>query len=163
MQVIHITGKLDWQLIEKARVNLTNDELQRYRPYPYLYDEMGAAMRLADLALTRAGASTLGELPVFGLPAVLVPYPYAWRYQRVNASYLTRHGAAIQIEDSKLASEIVSRVTELIADKERLAEMSKAMQALAQPDAASRIAGLLSSLSTTPSQGGDINVPKATD
>lgn len=77
MQVIHITGKLDWQMMEQARTGLPSEKLNRYRPYPFLYDEIGAAMRLADLALARAGGSTLGELPLFGLPAILVPYPYA--------------------------------------------------------------------------------------
>jgi UDP-N-acetylglucosamine--N-acetylmuramyl-(pentapeptide) pyrophosphoryl-undecaprenol N-acetylglucosamine transferase len=98
MQVIHITGKLDWQMMEQTRAGLPTEQLNRYRPYPYLYDEIGAAMKLADLAITRAGASILGELPLFGLPAILVPYPYAWRYQRVNASFLVKRGAAEVIE-----------------------------------------------------------------
>ena len=98
MQVIHITGKLDWQMIEQAGQVYPPSSLTAIAHYPYLYDEIGAAMHLADLALTRAGASTLGELPFFGLPAILVPYPYAWHYQRVNASYLVRHGAAMRLK-----------------------------------------------------------------
>jgi undecaprenyldiphospho-muramoylpentapeptide beta-N-acetylglucosaminyltransferase len=143
MQIIHITGRLDWQMMENARSELNTQQLNRYRPYPYLYDEIGAAMQLADLALSRAGASTLGEFPLFGLPAILVPYPYAWRYQRVNASYLVKRGAAEVIEDSELAEQIVDKVRGLIADPEKREKMSLAMRSLAQPQAASRIAGLL--------------------
>jgi undecaprenyldiphospho-muramoylpentapeptide beta-N-acetylglucosaminyltransferase len=149
MQVIHITGKLDWQMMEKVRSELPTIQLNRYRPYPYLYDEIGAAMLIADLAVTRAGASTLGELPLFGLPAILVPYPYAWRYQRVNASYLARRGAAEIIEDASLSEEIAAKVHGLIADREKLSKMRQAMQALAQPDAAAKIASLLNDLAKT--------------
>jgi undecaprenyldiphospho-muramoylpentapeptide beta-N-acetylglucosaminyltransferase len=163
MQVIHITGKLDWQMIEQTRADFSTEQLNRYRPYSYLHDEIGAAMRLADLALTRAGASTLGELPIFGLPAILVPYPYAWRYQRVNASYLVRHGAAIQIEDAQLAAQILPRVHDLISDKDQLQKMSQAMSSLAKPEAATKIAELLGELATTSTQTGTHNVPNPTD
>jgi undecaprenyldiphospho-muramoylpentapeptide beta-N-acetylglucosaminyltransferase len=162
MQIIHITGRLDWQMMENARANLSTEQLNRYRPYPYLYDEIGAAMHLADLALSRAGASVLGELPIFGLPAILVPYPYAWRYQRVNASYLVKRGAADVVEDSQLAEQIVPKVRGLMADHEKREKMSQAMHSLAKPDAAARIARLLSELAE-PTQSakalGDPNPP----
>jgi UDP-N-acetylglucosamine--N-acetylmuramyl-(pentapeptide) pyrophosphoryl-undecaprenol N-acetylglucosamine transferase len=163
MQIIHITGKLDWQMIEQIRAGLSSEQLNRYRPYPYLYDEIGAAMTVANLALTRAGASTLGELPIFGLPAILVPYPYAWRYQRVNASYLVRHGAALQIEDSQLAEQILPKVRDLMADKDQLERMSQAMHEIASPAAATRIAGLLKDLASKSKQLGSQNVPNPTD
>ena len=163
MQIIHITGKLDWQMMEQVRAGLSSEQLIRYRPFSYLYDEIGAAMTLADLALTRAGASTLGELPVFGLPTILVPYPYAWRYQRVNASYLVRRGAAVQIEDSQLADQIVPKVRELMADKARLEKMSEAMQALARPDASARIAGLIKDLAKPSMQAGSTSVRNRSD
>jgi len=163
MQVIHITGRLDWQMMEQARAGLPVEQLNRYRPYPYLYDEIGAAMVMADLALSRAGASTLGELPLFGLPAILVPYPYAWRYQRVNASYLVRRGAAVEIEDAQLTEEIIPRVRGLMADKEQLEKMSAAMRSLAKPDAASRIATLVGELADQAKQTGTLNVPNQTD
>jgi UDP-N-acetylglucosamine--N-acetylmuramyl-(pentapeptide) pyrophosphoryl-undecaprenol N-acetylglucosamine transferase len=162
LQVIHITGKLDWQMIEQSRASLTTDQLNRYRPYSYLHEEIGAAFRLADLVITRAGASTLGELPAFGLPAILVPYPYAWRYQRVNASYLVRRGAAIQIEDAQLAAQIAPRVHDLISDKEQLQKMSSAMHSLAKPDAAINIARLLRELAVNSKQTGNQIAPGST-
>ena len=163
MQVIHITGKLDWQMMENVRANLANEFLNRYRPYPYLYDEIGAAMLLADLAVSRAGASSLGELPLFGLPAILVPYPYAWRYQRVNASYLVKRGAAEIIEDAQLAEQLLPRVRGLMADNEKRDKMSQAMHALAKPEAATRIAGLLNDLAKSSEQASAPNVPNPTD
>jgi UDP-N-acetylglucosamine--N-acetylmuramyl-(pentapeptide) pyrophosphoryl-undecaprenol N-acetylglucosamine transferase len=112
---------------------------------PYLH-EMGAALAAADLAVTRAGASTLGELPLFGLPAVLVPYPYAWRYQKVNADYLVRREAAILIQDEQLSAELLPAVQRLSRDPQQLHKMRSAMQALAQPQAAQHIAGLVREL-----------------
>jgi UDP-N-acetylglucosamine--N-acetylmuramyl-(pentapeptide) pyrophosphoryl-undecaprenol N-acetylglucosamine transferase len=163
MQIIHVTGKLDWQMVEQVRYSLSADQLSHYRPYPFLYDEIGAGMCLADLAITRAGASTLGELPIFGLPAILVPYPHAWRYQRVNASYLVRQGAAFQIEDSQLADQIIPKVCGLLADKERLESMSRAMRALAQPAGASKIADLLNKLAASSMPPDSGTVPNLTD
>jgi UDP-N-acetylglucosamine--N-acetylmuramyl-(pentapeptide) pyrophosphoryl-undecaprenol N-acetylglucosamine transferase len=163
MQVIHITGNLDWQMMEQIRAGLPVELLNRYRPFPYLYEEIGAAMQLADLALTRAGASVLGELPFFGLPAILVPYPYAWRYQRVNASYLVRHGAAVMIDDAQLTGQIIPKVRDLIANQELRDRMSQAMRSLAKPEAASRIATLLKDMAAQSVQTGTKKVPNPAD
>lgn len=163
MQVIHITGKLDWQLMENVRANLPNEQLNRYRPYPYLYDEIGAGMLLADLAISRAGASVMGEYPLFGLPAILVPYPYAWRYQRVNASYLVKRGAAEIIEDAQLAEQLLPRVRSLMADKEKRDKMSHAMHDLARPEASSRIASLITGLAKPNEKVSVQDVPDPTD
>ena len=81
----------------------------------------------------------LGECPAFGLPALLVPYPYAWRYQKVNADFLAERGAAIRLDDERLATELLPTVQALFADKSRLAEMAAAAQALDIPDATGRL------------------------
>jgi undecaprenyldiphospho-muramoylpentapeptide beta-N-acetylglucosaminyltransferase len=146
MQVVHITGRLDWDETQSVQDSLSQEQLPRYHAYPYLHAEMGAALASADLALSRAGASTLGEYPLFGLPAILVPYPYAWQYQRVNAQYLADQGAAIVVNDENLAEDLRSVVQELIRNKGRLESMSAAMSRLARPDAAKQIGGLLYSM-----------------
>ena len=92
-EIIHLSGEWDWQIVKAAREQLPVELAARYHALPYLH-EMGAALAAADLVVSRAGASSLGEFPLFGLPALLVPYPHAWRYQKVNADYLTRRGAA---------------------------------------------------------------------
>ena len=137
-QVIHLTGHLDWETVKSATSNLP----QSYQAFPYLH-EMGAAYAAADLVISRAGASVLGEYPFFGLPAVLVPYPYAWRYQKVNADYLVEREAAVLLEDQYLQTQLLAQIDELFQDPARLHHMQRAMKALAQPQAAENIAHLL--------------------
>lgn len=141
LQILHITGALDWAR-SQAQVGLLGKH-SGYHAFAYLKGEMGLAFAAADLALARAGASTLAELPHFGLPAILVPYPHAWRYQKVNADYLTERGAAIRIEDRDLPQQLYPTVQALLADEARLAEMAAQARALAQPDGAQRLAQLL--------------------
>jgi undecaprenyldiphospho-muramoylpentapeptide beta-N-acetylglucosaminyltransferase len=146
-QVIHISGQSDFAVAEQSREKLTNDMRANYHLYPYLHN-MGAALSAADLAISRAGASTLGEYPLFGLPAILVPYPYAWRYQKGNADYLSSHGAALVLEDSRLGDDLVPLVKSTLADPQKLSQMRNAMTSLAVPSAAERIAEMLVDLST---------------
>ncbi len=145
-QVIHVSGTLDWPTVEANAKELPATQAARYHAFPYLDEEMGAALAAADLALSRAGASTLGEYPLFGLPAVLVPYPYAWRYQKVNADYLVQRGAAVMIEDSKLPARLLTTVTDLLENQPKLASMRAAMQRLSHPRAAAEIGRLLLTL-----------------
>lgn len=152
VQVVHICGTLDWNEVEAAReqfaVELPDELFSRYHAYSYLHEEMGAALAAADLVVSRAGASCLGEYPLFGLPAILVPYPHAWRYQRVNAAYLEARGAAVVVEDQELAEQLVPQVRRLLNDPQSMAQMSSAMSALARPQAARDIAGMVRSLAT---------------
>ena len=139
-QVIHITGQLDWESLRAATAGLTVTQKQRYHAFPYLHEEMGAALAAADLAVARAGASTLGELPLYGLPAVLVPYPYAWRYQKVNADYLAQRGAAITLADELLPQQLVRVITDLLQNPSKRRAMQTAMSSLSRPQAAQAIA-----------------------
>lgn len=143
LQVIHVSGTLDWPDVEKGMALLPEGLRGYYRPYAYLHEEMGAAFRAADLVVARAGASMLGECPAFGLPAILVPYPYAWRYQKVNADYLVERGAAVRLDNEKLGMALRPLVTDLLKDRERLAAMAAAAKALDRPDAAGRLAHLI--------------------
>ena len=152
MQVVHLTGQLDWETVKSKRAALSPNLQANYRPYPYLHDRMGAALCAADLALSRAGASTLGEFPLFGLPAILVPYPHAWRYQKQNADYLVGRGAAELLDDSALGAELLARIRALMADENRRSDMAQAMRALTVPGAALNIARLLQDLSGAPGE-----------
>jgi UDP-N-acetylglucosamine--N-acetylmuramyl-(pentapeptide) pyrophosphoryl-undecaprenol N-acetylglucosamine transferase len=147
VQVLHSTGQQDWDLAQEKKRSLEASLSCRYHPYPFLYEEISSAFSCASLALSRAGASTLGEFPFYSLPAILVPYPYAWRYQKVNADHLVKQGAAIMIENADLSSKLSTTVSEILADDRKLASMRENMYALAAPDAAARIADLLVEIS----------------
>ena len=144
-QVVHLTGQLDWPEVEAAQAGLPAAQRAHYHARPYLH-EMGQALAAADLVVSRAGASALGEYPLFGLPAVLVPYPYAWRYQKVNADYLVRRGAAVRLEDETLAAGLAPAVRRLLDDPQALAAMRSAARAAATPQAAQKLADELAAL-----------------
>jgi len=144
-EIIHISGAGEWPEVEAAHAALPEALRQRYHIYSYLHAEMGDALAAADLAVSRAGASALGEFPLFGLPSVLVPYPHAWRYQKVNADYLARQGAAVIVRDEQLGAELAPVVERLAGDGPALDAMRRRARALARPDAAGQIAQLTQS------------------
>jgi len=141
-QIIHITGNLDWPVVEKATQTLPVELKSRYHAMPYSH-EMGAALVAADLVLSRAGASSLGEYPFFGLPAILVPYPYAWRYQKVNADYLAEKNAAVILQDEVLDDKLVPVVKDILMNEHKREAMRDAMNKLSNPNAARMIASQL--------------------
>lgn len=152
-QVIHIAGTTTWKEVEAHAATLPEELRRHYRPFPYLHEEMGAAFRAADLVVARAGASMLGECPAFGLPAILVPYPYAWRYQKVNADFLSERGAAKQILDERLQDELLPMIVNLLDDEELLAQMGAAAKLLDMPDAAVNLAKLVMAVGQKTAQG----------
>jgi undecaprenyldiphospho-muramoylpentapeptide beta-N-acetylglucosaminyltransferase len=144
-QVVHLTGEGEFESVTRATSGLSEVQRGRYRCFAFL-DEMGAALAAADFAVMRAGASVLGELPAFGLPAILAPYPHAWRYQWVNAQYLAEHQAAILLEDAALKDELLGTIKSLMHDRGRSDAMRLAMRSLARPEAADAVASQLMEL-----------------
>ena len=142
MQVIHLTGLLDWETVDENTKTLPPILAKRYQAFPYLH-EMGAALAAADLIVSRAGASILGEYPQFGCPAILIPYPHAWRYQHINAEYLASCGAAEILQDEKLDHDLHNRIKHLMSDSQTLKKMRRAMSTLATPDADKHIADII--------------------
>jgi undecaprenyldiphospho-muramoylpentapeptide beta-N-acetylglucosaminyltransferase len=146
-QIIHIGGRLDWAWIQDEAARLPPEVAAAYHPVAYLHtEEMAYALAVADLVVSRAGASTLGEFPLFDLPAILVPYPYAWRYQKTNADYLVSRQAALQLDDERLMEELVPVVSRLLHDDQARQRMAEASGALKRPDAAARVAAILNGL-----------------
>jgi len=139
--VIHLSGQLDWAEAGQTRAALPVELRRHYQAFPFLH-EMGLALAAADLVVSRAGASTLGEYPLFGLPAILVPYPHAWRTQKINAAYLVERGAALSLPDEALNERLRSDVRQLLSQPEQLAQMRAAARAAATPQAAARLAEL---------------------
>lgn len=147
MQVIHISGELDWPQVKRRFEALGSSQKERYRAFAYAHEEMNGIFSSADLVVSRAGAAVLGEYPLFGLPAILVPYPHAWRYQQVNARYLEQRGAALIIRDQELEEKLADTVLDLISNVGKRQAMAAAMRAQHMPGAAKRIAALLRNLS----------------
>ncbi len=145
-QVIHISGTTDVAEARARRQALRDEVKPRYHLFEYLHDDMGLALAAADVVVSRAGASVLGEFPLFGLASILVPYPYAWRYQKVNADYLASHGAAIRLNDEDLAGDLLPAIERLMSDDAARALMQTRARSLARPDAAARLADLLAGL-----------------
>jgi UDP-N-acetylglucosamine--N-acetylmuramyl-(pentapeptide) pyrophosphoryl-undecaprenol N-acetylglucosamine transferase len=106
---------------------------------------MDLALAAADVAVCRAGASTVAELAAVGVPAVLVPFPGATGdHQTANARAFERAGAAVVVPDDALdEARLVREVDALLDDPDRLTLMSKAALATARRDAADRVAELV--------------------
>lgn len=138
-QVLHITGREDAAWLTEERARLADDIRDRYHVHAYT-EEMAWAMAASSLAVTRAGASTLGELPIVGLPAIVIPG--AFSDQQANAQYLVQRGAAVMLTSEELPR-LESEVLRLLEDHAARDAMATAMRALARPDAAQRLAALM--------------------
>lgn len=107
-------------------------------------DDMAEAYSWADLVICRAGAMTVSELAIVGLPAILVPYPYAVNdHQTANADYLVARGAARLFQQSELnPASLAETINELGFNRTRLKEMSEAARRLGRPGAADDVADI---------------------
>ncbi len=97
VQVIHLCGRGDPKGLEERYRGLCIHS----RVIPFL-SEMERAYSAADLAVSRAGSGVLHELLHFGVPSILIPYPYAAGHQVANARALAEQGAALMLEESRL-------------------------------------------------------------
>ncbi len=130
IQVIHLTGDADFEQVKQAYEKLS------VRSYvtPF-YQEMYQLYKVSDLAITRAGATTLSELAHFGVPAILIPYPYAGAHQSENARVFEKEGAAVVLEQSKATPETMIRLFDLLfSSQSPLREMKQAVKRLTIPD-----------------------------
>jgi UDP-N-acetylglucosamine:LPS N-acetylglucosamine transferase len=139
LQIFHVSGKLDAAEVRAAYDELSSNLQPRYHVRDYVH-EFGLALAAADLVISRAGASTLGEFPLFGLPSILVPLAHTWRYQKVNADWLAERGASIHLDEEQMTAELIPMVKNLLKDDTRLTIMKEAAQKLARTDGAANIA-----------------------
>ena len=139
---IHACGSYGWRWMP-ALVREKGVELEKHPNIDlreYIYD-MPRVMAAADLMICRAGASTLSEVAVAGIPAIIVPSPnVAGNHQEKNARVLERRGAAEVVLEADCTGEgLLKRVRELAEDPGALQAMKKALQDMAIYDAAERI------------------------
>ncbi len=141
--VIHVTGEEGYAAALAGREGLAADRRARYRPHPFLRDDMLTALAAADLVVGRAGSSTLAEVTALGLPMVVVPYPHAAGHQRANARQLVEAGAARLVDDEAFDAAALLEAATLLEDPAAHLAMSAAARELGRPGAADAVADLV--------------------
>jgi UDP-N-acetylglucosamine--N-acetylmuramyl-(pentapeptide) pyrophosphoryl-undecaprenol N-acetylglucosamine transferase len=141
LQLLVLTGPAHRELVAApAREPMA----LRVRTLPFL-DRMELGYAAADLAVARAGATSVAELAVCGIPSLLIPYPHATaNHQEANARELARTGAAEVLLDGALDPvDLAAWIERLVGDPVRRDAMSTAATAWAKPDAAARLAAVV--------------------
>jgi UDP-N-acetylglucosamine--N-acetylmuramyl-(pentapeptide) pyrophosphoryl-undecaprenol N-acetylglucosamine transferase len=146
--VLHVTGETGLPEMVAARDGLPPERRERYRPIPFMAEEMTAALAAADLVVGRAGSSTLAEAAAFGLPLVCVPYPHAAGHQRANADAYAATGAARVVEDADFDADALVEAARLLDDPAAHLAMSAAARGAAKPAAADAVARLVLAAAT---------------
>ncbi len=136
IQVIHITGDKDRDGVEQAyRINRIPCWVRGF------CDKMPLPYKAADLVICRAGAATISEIALFGVPALFIPYPFAGSHQDKNASLLARQGAAVVVNGNEINTDnFKQKLFSLINDKEGLKRMTENIRLFSKPDSAKRLA-----------------------
>jgi UDP-N-acetylglucosamine--N-acetylmuramyl-(pentapeptide) pyrophosphoryl-undecaprenol N-acetylglucosamine transferase len=152
VQILHATGQSEYNniagLIQQAGIDIEKTGNIMIRPYLY---NMPQALAASDVAVFRAGAVGLAELTARGIPAILIPYPYAAEnHQEFNARVLAEKGAAVIIRDAELTGpKLVAELEKLIFHRQELERMAQASKSLGRPDAAALIARVAIELAGT--------------
>ncbi|MDO4539516.1 MAG: undecaprenyldiphospho-muramoylpentapeptide beta-N-acetylglucosaminyltransferase [Syntrophomonadaceae bacterium] len=148
IHILWVCGKNNYDELS-ARLETLNlrDGQYKLQLFPYIY-HMEDVLAVADLAICRAGASTVSELQVSGLPAIMIPYPHAAEnHQFQNAMALVRQQAAVVVRDEELNAHVLyEQIKRLIKQPEQLRLMSENMKQMARPDALDSIIELLLTL-----------------
>ena len=140
LQVIWQTGETDFAHIDAEATRQSRESGGVVKVHKFI-ERMEYAYAACDLAVCRAGATTVAELANAGVPSVLVPYPHAAAdHQTENARAMVDAGAAVMIRDSDLAGQLFETIEKLLADPEKLQAMGQAAKRVGKPDAAATIA-----------------------
>ena len=144
----HVTGRRDYETFAggagEVGTGSGDDDSLCYRVVPF-EDRMPELYSAADVCVSRAGAMSVAELLITGVPAILVPLPGAPRdHQTRNAEAVVALGAAVHLPDPECDGERLAKELEaLLTDADRLRAMGEAARRHAHPDAAARIAELV--------------------
>lgn len=135
LQILHLAGQAGFEEVRSRYRDLG----MMVKIFPFL-KEMPAALSAATLAISRAGATAICEMTAFGVPALLIPYPYAGAHQTANAQWMSSAGGAVVLEQSQTGPEELWRELQgLLADEERRERMRESLQAHADGSAADRL------------------------
>ena len=136
LQIIHLTGKEGYKEAKDVYDNLGISSF-----VSEFSNDIGIAYKLSDLVICRAGANTIAEISAVGIPAILIPYPYATdNHQYWNAYELARIGGALIIKQDELKPErLTELVSNLFRNDEELDNMKKINRSLSKPFAAEQV------------------------
>lgn len=143
IQFLHQTGPRDYEITREA-----------YRKAgfkgtitPFVY-QMGEAYAVADIVISRAGATTLAELTALGKPAILIPFPFAaGQHQEANAQKLFQMGAARIVLDHEMKGETLAAIIrDLYMNGPAREEMQRNSQAVGRPEACGKVVNIAMSL-----------------
>ncbi len=148
-QHIHAMGSYatEWmpELVKEKGVDLAEDNGIAMQVYIY---NMPTVMAAADVVISRAGASSCNEIAASGTPCILIPSPNVTdNHQEKNARALSDSGAAIlMLEKDCTAQALMEAIGSLLTDKERAADMEKALHKLCVLDSAERLCDIIAEL-----------------
>jgi UDP-N-acetylglucosamine--N-acetylmuramyl-(pentapeptide) pyrophosphoryl-undecaprenol N-acetylglucosamine transferase len=133
--VLHIVGS--------AGADMVDPEIPGYRMLRYC-DRMELALAVADFAVSRAGAATVAELTLVGVPSVLVPYPIGNGEQRFNARGVVDAGGALLVLDADFTPDFVrSRLVPILSSPADVAAMAVGASVTGEPGGADRMVDLV--------------------
>ena len=137
-QVLFVTGESYYDTVKKLKV--PNNVIIK----PFIKD-LPSLMKAADLIVTRAGASTMSEILVLGLPAIFIPSPYVTNnHQYKNAMDLVNKDAGLILEESKLTKDnLINLIDNTLSDKEAYEKMKDNLTELGIKDSSTRIYEIL--------------------
>jgi UDP-N-acetylglucosamine--N-acetylmuramyl-(pentapeptide) pyrophosphoryl-undecaprenol N-acetylglucosamine transferase len=137
LQVIHLSGAKDERLVAD---NYHRENIPAY--VAAFHHQMELVYSAADVAIARSGAASLSELAFFGLPSILIPFPYAADdHQTRNAEIFTKSEAALMVREAELSGDVLSaKIRELIGDPRKFQRMSENAAQLAPKNAAATVA-----------------------
>lgn len=137
IQVVWQTGK---HFIDRAKKAVADAQATHVFVSDFIYT-MDQAYAVADVVLSRAGASSISELCIVGKPSILVPFPYAAEdHQTKNAQALVDADAAILVPDNEAQERACTEALTLLNNPEKQAQFSRNAQELGYPNADEKIA-----------------------
>lgn len=142
VQVIHQCGVANFEEVKRMIDNLGLAQLENYRLYPFLLDNLSDAYAISDLIISRAGANNVAEIISLNKPAILIPLSgSAGGHQIKNAYYFSGKGAALLLDETNLTPNMLyDAIFGILENKAKQMQMIRAERALARLDAAEKIA-----------------------
>jgi len=142
IQLFHIAGEEDFESVSREYRLCGIEHVVKG-----FYEDMHLCYKAADLIICRSGAGTLSEVAIFGIPAILVPYPWAGYHQKKNAEAIAKSGGAIVMEQEKVRPSDLNKEMLDIVDNDKLRhKMASNMRSLAKIDATDRLAEVVEGL-----------------